>query len=179
MVQAQRGKWWLNGAQLVLFGKNRRLGAEQSRLSHDEGEFLGWWKWTGLVWVSACEGEWYSHTQCAYCISAHETLIEIHLAVALFWGGFSKQTVAFLCPILQVTYLYNMTYSGHLKILFGDKNNISKSSGWCLQQMLKKDSNSSRPVSVTVWWVVFLFCFFFFLLLFTVRLSDPFRCRMR
>lgn len=46
---------------------------------------------------------------------------------------------------------------------FGDKNNISKSSGWCLQQMLKKDSNSSRPVSVTVWWVGFFWVFFLLL----------------
>lgn len=50
---------------------------------------------------------------------------------------------------------------------FGDKNNISKSSGWCLQQMLKKDSNSSRPVSVTVWWVGFFWGFFF----------TPLRCK--
>lgn len=52
---------------------------------------------------------------------------------------------------------------------FGDKNNISKSSGWCLQQMLKKDSNSSHPVSVTVWWVGFFWVFFLLLYCANVR----------
>lgn len=33
-------------------------GAEQSRLRRGEGECSGWWRWAGLVWVSASEGEW-------------------------------------------------------------------------------------------------------------------------
>lgn len=162
MDQAQRGRWWLNRAQLVLFDKRggRDKGAEQSRLSHDEGEFLGWWRWVGLVWVSACEGEWKSHTHSTHAASppTRSQLVYIWLNPCLFfllnrsfWHCranccFPLPYLAF-CKRLSSCKYWQMSLQRHdywikyIHIIWLTFASNTQERGW----------SSSLPVSVGIW----------------------------
>lgn len=151
MDQAQRGRWWLNRAQLVLFDKRggRDKGAEQSRLSHDEGEFLGWWRWVGLVWVSACKGEWKSHTHSTHTASPPTRLQRVYvwlnpclffLLYDSFWH--CRANCCFPLPYLVFCKKQSMSVVNIGKCHFSITTtglNISTSSGWHLPLMSKRE----------------------------------------
>lgn len=137
------------GSISSLWQKKRKWGqgTEQSKLSHDDVEFVGWGRWAGLVWVSACEGSG-SHTRSTHCISAHKGssgVIFVSTSVGISFAHFTICRKSTMSDISNLCQNGNAAWKISLLLLTG----VFETFGWCFSTNTQEwDQSVTLPISV-------------------------------